>query len=255
MFTFILIIKLNQFFLNNIYINKMKNFKSTMGNFFTNKLVLYIISFLALFNVIGHMIIGNFNLVVVFFVISLLVRYFSKNMIVVLGVPLIFVNILSLNNNSYLEGFEGETKEEVTKEEVTKEEVTKEEVTKEEPKKEEVTKEEVTKEEVKKESFEERLKNKGGMHSIDYATTIEDAYDHLNSILGKDGIKNLTADTERLLSQQAQLAGSLKDMGPLIEKMGPMMEKAQEMMSNMPDTEKNGLMKNVESMLSSLKKK
>ena len=202
----------------------MKNFKSTMGNFFTNKLVLYIISFLALFNVIGHMIIGNFNLVVVFFVISLLVRYFSKNMIVVLGVPLIFVNILSLNNNSYLEGFEGETKEEVTKEEV------------------------------KKESFEERLKNKGGMHSIDYATTIEDAYDHLNSILGKDGIKNLTADTERLLSQQAQLAGSLKDMGPLIEKMGPMMEKAQEMMSNMPDTEKNGLMKNVESMLSSLKK-
>ena len=219
----------------------MKNFKSTMGNFFTNKLVLYIVSFLALFNVIGHMIIGNFNLVVVFFVISLLVRYFSKNMIVVLGVPLIFVNILSLNNNSYLEGFEGETKE-----------VKKEEVTKEEPTKEEVTKEEVKKD--KKESFEERLKNKGGMHSIDYATTIEDAYDHLNSILGKDGIKNLTADTERLLSQQAQLAGSLKDMGPLIEKMGPMMEKAQEMMSNMPDTEKNGLMKNVESMLSSLKK-
>lgn len=220
----------------------MKNFKSTMGNFFTNKLVLYIVSFLALFNVIGHMIIGNFNLVVVFFVISLLVRYFSKNMIVVLGVPLIFVNILSLNNNSYLEGFEGETKEEVKKEEVTKEEVTKEEVAKEEVKKD------------KKESFEERLKNKGGMHSIDYATTIEDAYDHLNSILGKDGIKNLTADTERLLSQQAQLAGSLKDMGPLIEKMGPMMEKAQEMMSNMPDTEKNDLMKNVESMLSSLKK-
>lgn len=224
----------------------MKNFKSTMGNFFTNKLVLYIVSFLALFNVIGHMIIGNFNLVVVFFVISLLVRYFSKNMIVVLGVPLIFVNILSLNNNSYLEGFEGETKEEVKKEEVTKEEPTK------EPTKEEVAKEEVKKD--KKESFEERLKNKGGMHSIDYATTIEDAYDHLNSILGKDGIKNLTADTERLLSQQAQLAGSLKDMGPLIEKMGPMMEKAQEMMSNMPDTEKNGLMKNVESMLSSLKK-
>lgn len=219
----------------------MKNFKSTMGNFFTNKLVLYIISFLALFNVIGHMIIGNFNLVVVFFVISLLVRYFSKNMIVVLGVPLIFVNILSLNNNSYLEGFEGETKE-----------PKKEEVTKEEPTKEEVTKEEVKKD--KKESFEERLKNKGGMHSIDYATTIEDAYEHLNSILGKDGIKNLTADTERLLSQQAQLAGSLKDMGPLIEKMGPMMEKAQEMMSNMPDTEKNDLMKNVESMLSSLKK-
>ena len=225
----------------------MKNFKSTMGNFFTNKLVLYIISFLALFNVIGHMIIGNFNLVVVFFVISLLVRYFSKNMIVVLGVPLIFVNILSLNNNSYLEGFEGETKEEPKKEEVTKEEPTKE-----EPTKEEVTKEEVKKD--KKESFEERLKNKGGMHSIDYATTIEDAYEHLNSILGKDGIKNLTADTERLLSQQAQLAGSLKDMGPLIEKMGPMMEKAQEMMSNMPDTEKNDLMKNVESMLSSLKK-
>ena len=42
-----------------------------------------------------------------FIVLAVLVRYFSKNMIIVLGVPLILVNLFHLNNNSYqIEGME-----------------------------------------------------------------------------------------------------------------------------------------------------
>ena len=76
---------------------------SAISNFLTNKLVLHIVSFLALFNVIGHMVIGHYNIVVYFILIALLVRYFSKNMIVVLGVPLILVNLMSLKDGSYME--------------------------------------------------------------------------------------------------------------------------------------------------------
>ena len=103
------------------------------------------------------------------------------------------------------------------------------------------------------ESFEVGRAKKSG-HSIDYATTIEDAYDQLNGILGKDGIKSLTSDTERLMQQQAQLAGSLKDMGPLIEKMGPMMKSVEGMMKDMPAGAKGDMLGKVEAMLSNLQK-
>ena len=215
---------------------------SAISKFLTNKMVLHVVSFLALLNVIGHMVIGHYNIVIYFIVFALLVRYFSKNMIVVLGIPLILVNMLSLNNTSYVEGFkEGASNK---KSEGFKEGASN--------KKSEGFKE--GNKSSSDESFEVGRSKKSG-HSIDYATTIEDAYDHLNSILGKDGIKNLTADTERLMQQQAQLAGSLKDMGPLIEKMGPMMKSVEGMMKDMPDVAKGDVMSKVNSMLSGLNKK
>jgi hypothetical protein len=52
---------------------------------------------------------------------------------------------------------------------------------------------------------------------LDYAATVEDAYGDLNKILGGDGIKNLTADTQKLMTQQLQLADAMKSMTPLLE--------------------------------------
>ena len=52
---------------------------------------------------------------------------------------------------------------------------------------------------------------------IDYASTVEDAYEDLNKILGGDGIKRLTDDTQKLMSQQLQLADAMKGMTPLME--------------------------------------
>ena len=73
------------------------------------------------------------------------------------------------------------------------------------------------------ESFEVG-RNKKGKYDIDYASTIEDAYDELNKIIGGDGIKKLTGDTQNLMKQQMQLAEAMKSMGPLIEQMGPLMQ-------------------------------
>jgi len=225
--------------------------KSVISNLLTNKLVLHIVSFLALFNVIGHMVLGHYNIVVYFIVLALLVRYFSKNMIVVFGIPLILVNMMSMRSGSFMEGMETNTD---TKSDDKKTDDKKSDDKKKTDDKKDATGESVIDASNKKtdENFEVgRAKNSG--HSIDYATTIEDAYDQLNSILGKDGIKNLTADTERLMQQQAQLAGNLKDMGPLIEKMAPMMDQVQGMMQDMPSSDQGGMMDKVKQMMQNMK--
>jgi hypothetical protein len=59
---------------------------------------------------------------------------------------------------------------------------------------------------------------------IDYASTIEEAYGDLNNILGSDGIQKLTEDTQRLMTQQLQLADAMKSMTPLMENAKTMLQ-------------------------------
>jgi hypothetical protein len=59
---------------------------------------------------------------------------------------------------------------------------------------------------------------------VDYASTLEDAYGDLNNLLGSDGIKNLTSDTQKLMDQQLQLADALKGMTPLIGQAKSMLQ-------------------------------
>lgn len=63
-----------------------------------------------------------------------------------------------------------------------------------------------------------------GSNRLDYASTVEDAYADLDKILGGDGIKNLTSDTQRLMEQQTQLANAMKGMGPLLEQAKGMLQ-------------------------------
>ena len=63
-------------------------------------------------------------------------------------------------------------------------------------------------------------------NQLDYAATVENAYGDLDKILGSDGIKNLTKDTERLMKEQQKL-------GKVMENMGPMVGQVKEMMKSM----------------------
>jgi hypothetical protein len=54
-------------------------------------------------------------------------------------------------------------------------------------------------------------------NNIDYSATLQDAYKNLQGLLGKDGIKGLTSQTNKLLGQQQNLMTSLKNMGPIID--------------------------------------
>lgn len=66
------------------------------NSFFTNKIVKNIVIVIAVLNVIGYMVIGNYNSVIYFIILSILVWLFSKNLTIVFGVPIILANLIAL---------------------------------------------------------------------------------------------------------------------------------------------------------------
>lgn len=223
-------------------------FNTAMSKFLTNKMVLNIVAFLALFNVIGYAVMGNLSVVLYFIVFALLVRYFSKNMTIVLGVPLIIVNLLAMrgniqegmenndngresNSNPVTEPSKGETQEKMNSKNKA---VTTSVINKSSASPVSASPDNAAQETGEKQGFEPgRRKNRG--YDIDYATTIEDAYDELNNILGSDGIQRLTSDTQNLMNQQMQLAKAMEGMTPLIKSVAPMVENLKGMMGQMGD--------------------
>ena len=61
---------------------------------------------------------------------------------------------------------------------------------------------------------------------IDYAATLESAYDNLDKLLSSDAIRNMTSDTGRLAEKQKQLMGN-------IEKLTPIMDRASDVLKNL----------------------
>jgi len=236
-------------------------FNVMMEKFLTNKWVLNAIGIISLLNIIGYMVLGNLNAVIFFIVIGLLTRYFSKNMIIVLGVPLLLVNLM-VAQGQIVEGMETATGANKTTKSEKEKEAEKKRILERTKDREhqKATINKINQQDAKSkqglpitpldhtttsntsnvdESFSmERSKNRG--HEIDYAATVEDAYDQLNKILGSDGIKRLTSDTQTLMKQQMQLAESMKSMGPLIQNMAPMLNQAKDILGSMGDS-KNGL--------------
>ena len=210
------------------------NFKASISKILTNRMVLNVVFVLSLFNLLGYLIYGNIHAIIFFILIAGIVGHFSKNMTIVLLIPLFVVNLFVLGKNTK-EGMEtSSTTKEEAKEKIQNNTKLQEKVSK-------INEKATTKQglpitpidnnnlssnntkEVVEESFEAG-RNKKGKYDIDYASTIEDAYDELNKIIGGDGIKKLTGDTQNLMKQQLQLAEAMKSMTPLVEQMGPLMQ-------------------------------
>jgi cytoskeletal protein RodZ len=244
--------------------------KEFMRKFLSNKYVLMGVTVLAVLNLIGYMALNNFESVIYFILIGSITFFFSKNMIIVLGVPLILVNLLRIKSKSKSrEGMENnanankDTNKDTNAKNTSKDTLTNtnkntnQNQNSSNPTSGKQFKEVLQKAHSQKassqqglpitplpttdvapintdtsdatvdESFEVgRSKKNSSGYNIDYASTIEDAYDQLNSILGSDGIKQLTNDTQGLMKQQMQLAESMKEMGPMIAGMAPLMTQA-----------------------------
>ena len=232
--------------------------KSAFSKLLTNKWVLNIVTVLSLLTLIGYLMMHNINAIVYFVALAVLVFYFSKNMIIVLGVPLILVNLF-VYTNVIKEGLEnasaGSTSPITTTRVTTEDKVNKKE---EKSNHEKSTPQGLPRTKIDSEiaqnssidtsdhkfsggpgdeSFEVGRAKRGGSYNIDYASTVEDAYDELNKIIGGDGIKKLTGDTQRLMKQQLELADAMKSMGPLIKGMAPLMQQAQGLLGGMSDKE------------------
>jgi len=183
-----------------------------------NPLALKVVSAIAVINFLGYLILGNTNAVIYFLMIGLIVSYFSKNMILIMGVPVLLVNLFAAGKKT-VDGFKGGVKEGLKNAE-------------EKPKDEEDAKPKDAKPKVA-EKFEVGRKKGKGSYDIDYASTVEDAYDELNKIIGGDGIQRLTKDTQGLMKQQLELTKAMKDMGPMVDKIEPMMGQLSKMMNGM----------------------
>lgn len=238
------------------------NFKKEAEKLLANKYFLYFIIFLSATNVLGYLVSYKFNSAIIFILIGLIMNQFSKNLVVTLLVALILTNFLAAMGG-LREGATGSMKDSISdkKETVTssKEESINSKVEVAESK-DDSTDPEIqeaiktvqdkvakAKESVKKgdlvmydhgvdtngvqpkESFSSAGKTQSGAKGkgayIDHAATVEQSYQHLEDILGNDGIKNLTQDTQNLIEKQ-------KKMYENIENMMPMVQQAQSFLKN-----------------------
>lgn len=210
----------------------------------TNKYFLYFMVFLATSNVLGYLVTNKMNAVIFFALVSLLTYQFSKNMTVVLLVAVITTNFLMANKH-IREGLENKSAPALDK------------IADKDPKIAETipaVKKAKTNEEVKAE-IEVRGKKDVGPEStkivdtnnsdlnqssddgevqgfggklggkkagkpesrLDYASTIEESYANLDSVLGSNSIKQLTNDTQKLMQQQQNLFNTMNQMVPVLE--------------------------------------
>ena len=212
---------------------------SSVSKLLTNRYVLYLVALLALFNVIGYMMMDKTQIVILFVLIGYLMTHFSKNMVIVLLVPLVLVNLLSsgmMMKEGFSEGMcnPGETevdgkcvpdkKTDDDKSPATEEAFdTCKDGEKFDEKEAKCVPVPAEAPPAKKDGFASAGGRKGSSR-VDMGSTLEQAYDDLNSVLGSDGIKNLTADTQNLMKQQLHLAEAMKGMGPLMEQAQGMLK-------------------------------
>lgn len=204
---------------------------SSVSKLLTNRYVLYLVALLALFNVIGYMMMDKTQIVILFILIGYLMTHFSKNMVIVLLVPLVLVNLLT-SGMMMKEGFEqgtcseedekaGKCTRAVVEDNAAEAFDTCNEGEKFDEKTGKCVPAPVPPSE--KDGFASAGGRKGSSR-VDMGSTLEQAYDDLNSVLGSDGIKNLTADTQNLMKQQLHLAEAMKEMGPLMQQAQSMLK-------------------------------
>ena len=234
---------------------KMKyNFISKIEKLFSNKMVLNFIAGISFLNIIAFVMLNQTLALIYFILIGLVTSFFSKNMSIVLLVPLILVNLFVVASKTMYykrEGLENNADSKDNSDNKTNKGVvgTKKTATStststnqglpitplDNPQDINHNPPNETNAEID-ESFEVgRGKKNSKGYNIDYASTVEDAYDELNKILGSDGIKRLTSDTQNLMKQQMKLAESMKDMQPLIAGMAPIMKQAEGLLGSMSD--------------------
>jgi len=232
---------------------KIKN--GGMKNLLSSKLILNIVSIISFLTLIGYLLVGEIKPVILFIMLAIVIFRFTYNMIIILGIPMIVsaTYYALLLRPAFKEGMETTDETQKNAREERRQNIK---ASISEKKAGETVKSgngtlNMTKLDASgnDESFEVG-RGKKGQYNIDYASTIEDAYDELNNILGSDGIKRLTDDTQRLMKQQMQLAEAMKSMTPIVKNIAPMVENLKGMMGSMNDSKggMSGLMEMAKSM-------
>jgi hypothetical protein len=177
--------------------------KFKLKSLLKDKNVLYIVFFLAVMNLFGYLIVGNIDAVTFFLIIGFLSSYFSKNMIVIMIISIlltsVFVSSHYLGNNKLTEGFKSDNTNKKNKEGIDKNIPV--------PVDEEQEEAEVS-----------------GKPTVDYASTLESAYDNIDKLLSSDALNSMSNETQRLADKQEKLMGNIKKLEPMMQRAGGILE-------------------------------
>ena len=201
-----------------------------------NKYVLYVVLFLAITNVLGFLQRKDFESLTIFVAIGVLSTYFSKNMVVNLIVAIVGSNVVR-GSGLVREGLTGKKKENLESTKKENADVVAYKLDGKDCKKCAAATDagcdfSDAKCKVKRSGFTQRNVPSSKPASvnpaseseedeaigkrIDYAATLEQAYDNLEKMLGSDGLKGLTNETKQLVGQQQNLMKTLNNMAPVL---------------------------------------
>lgn len=213
-----------------------------------NKYVLYVLLVVAIVNVLGYLAIQDYNSLALFVVIGLLSTYFSKNMAVNLLTAIVVTSFVAVNDK-VLEGFEegNKNKKDNKKADQKKAAANSKKAAKMAKKASNLAQAATKKaagekcdkddECVSGKCENDKCTAKSGFQNnvppsspatiddetddsvgerIDYAATMEQAYNNLQKMLGEDGMNSITQETKKLVSQQKDLMGTLNQMAPIL---------------------------------------
>jgi hypothetical protein len=212
--------------------------KPVLYKIFTNQWLLYIVAALSIYKIIQYLCINDIIRVLIFIVSALITRYFTRNMIIILGIPLV---LSVISNHIYFEGFT-DTDSSITPA-----------PTNPTPKPTEVpdiilpadetgssnTDSTPSSTDQSSEHYENR---------VNYAKTLGDNMKSYRELLGSDGFAQMTADTQELLNQQEKLGKSIRQFAPIIEKMTPFLTQASGLLSKLDNTQLQEITKTIKNI-------
>tara|TARA_B100000900_G_scaffold189663_1_gene160663 strand:+ start:764 stop:1501 length:738 start_codon:yes stop_codon:yes gene_type:complete len=210
-----------------------RGLKLKMPSLMKNKYVLYVVFAMALVNVLGYLVKQDYNSIILFVAVGILSNYFTKNMTVNLLLAILVTALVAVREH-FKEGFdEKKEKKEVNDKKKHKKGKNKKKVMgvgceddsecKGEGSKciqgmcktgEGMGQRNVPSSKPANLNADENDSSEGDR--IDYASTLEQAYDNLQNMLGSDGMKGLADETKKLVSQQKDLMQSLNSMAPVL---------------------------------------
>lgn len=213
-----------------------KSASSMINSILTNRYVLYAMLFLSVLTIIGYIALADYLAIGIFIVAGIVATYFTKNMILILGAAILAASALGVRG-SIRGAVEGMTSKKDSKSDSDSDVKA---TSDDDDDKDSSSNEPIPASASagkkaggsKKQGFQA---NSNKLHPakvsgsdemdddeiigkrIDYAATIEQAYDHLQSMIGDKGMSGLTNETEKLINQQKTLMETLSTMAPVLE--------------------------------------
>ncbi len=195
---------------------KKKNSNAMFNKLVNNKITLYVVAIIALITLLGNIINSEFSAVLLFFLVGGIAYCFTKNMTIVLGSSIVVTTVATMSRGFFIYqegliedmsggGIPSEPTSDVKKPIKSKKPT--EIPDKEDP--EALT--QLTP------ALVNNIPNKDQMQKqLGKATEMEQAYDNLENIMGKDNIQSISSDTKDLIKQQNELIKQLKTMTPAL---------------------------------------